>query len=63
MILAILVTALWFNDNAEFVQTSNEQLAEGYRWVKVGKSVPSETPALTIESNGNEFIYYRLERK
>lgn len=62
-ILLVVVSALWFADNSEFVQTSNRQLDEGYKWVNVGKSKPSGTPAITIKSeNGNEFIYYRLEK-
>lgn len=62
-ILLVVVSALWFADNSEFVQTSNRQLDEGYKWVNVGKSKPSGTPAITVKSeNGNEFIYYRLEK-
>lgn len=62
--MIIIVAALWFQTNAEFVKTANEQMAEGYRWVEVGKSDPSGTPAITTVSNidGREYIYYRLEK-
>ena len=50
-------------DNQEFLVESEKQIDNGYGWTYVGKSTPSGTPAITIESDGNEFIYYRLEKK
>lgn len=62
-ILLVAVSALWFADNSEFVQTLNRQIDEGYKWVNVGKSKPSGTPAITIKSeNKNEYVLYRLEK-
>lgn len=62
MILVIALGALFAIDNAEFFHTAKEQQDNGYSWTYVGKSNPSGTPAITINSNGNEFILWRLER-
>jgi len=63
MTLFLLLTSILFaSNNAEFIKLSHEQIAEGYRWVEVGKSVPSGTPAITIKANNREFIFYRLEK-
>jgi len=62
-IFLLLTGILFINDNAEFIRVSNEQLSEGYQWVKVGKSVPSGTPAITIKpENKDAYILYRLEK-
>ena len=48
---------------AEFLQTSNAQQAEGYTWEYVGKQSPSGTPALTAKpENGDEYILFRLTK-
>ena len=63
MTLFLLLTSILFaSNNAEFIKVSREQFAEGYRWVEVGKSVPSGTPAIIIKANNREFIFYRLEK-
>ena len=62
MVAVILFAMLFVADNREFFDTVEEQQKQGYKWTKVGKSQPSGTPALTIKSNNNEFIYYRLEK-
>ena len=62
IIFLALASILFASDNAEFTKVSREQIAEGYRWVEVGKSVPSGTPAITIKANNREFILYRLEK-
>ena len=62
MIALILLSALWFSDNAEFVKTVNEQLADGYKWKEVGKTEASGTPAITLKTETNEYIFYRLEK-
>lgn len=61
VVLAFLT--LFVVDNAEFFRVAAEQKAEGYRWVEVGKSVPSGTPAILIKpDNRNPYILYRLEK-
>lgn len=61
--IAILFAVLFAVDNKEFFDTVAEQKAQGYKWVEVGKTVPSGTPAITIKpENGNEYIVYRLEK-
>ena len=61
-IFLLLTSILFASNNAEFIKLSHEQIAEGYRWVEVGKSIPSGTPAITIKANNREFIFYRLEK-
>ena len=60
--IVVLFTLLFAVDNKEFFDTVADQRAQGYEWVKVGKSEPSGTPALTIKNNNEEYIYYRLEK-
>ena len=60
-LLLVAASALWFADNADFVKTTGEQLNDGYKWTYVGKSKPSGTPAITIKTETNEYILYRLE--
>ena len=62
IILVTVVSALWFVDNSDFIKTSNEQIADGYKWNWVGKNEPSGTPAITIDTGNNEYILYRLEK-
>ena len=62
VILVAVVSALWFSDNSEFVTTANKQVAEGYKWNWVGVTTPSGTPAITMKTDTNEYILYRLEK-
>ena len=63
MLELVFLVALWSNTNHEFIEVSNDQKANGYKWEYIGKSVPSGSPALKIQpDNGNDFILYRLER-
>ena len=62
LVLITVVSALWFVDNSEFIKTSNEQIADGYKWNWVGKNQPSGAPAITIKTDTNEYILYRLEK-
>ena len=34
---------------------------EGYEWVYVGKTKPSGVPAITMKSNGEEYILWKLK--
>ena len=59
----ILVLAILFGfSNQEFLNTSAEQIDQGYKWTYVGKSQPSGTPAITIETDNDKYILYRLEK-
>lgn len=61
MLALILVTAIFGIDNKEFIDTSSKQLKEGYSWTYVGKQKPEGVPALTMKSNGEEFILWKLK--
>lgn len=60
-IVLVLATLFGFS-NQEFLNTSAEQIDQGYKWTYVGKSQPSGTPAITIENDNDEYILYRLEK-
>ena len=61
MLALILATAIFGIDNKEFIDTSSKQLKEGYSWTYVGKQKPEGVPALTMKSNGEEFIFWKLK--
>ena len=61
--IGVLLVSLFSADNAEFIETSNEQIAQGYKWTYVGKQQPSGDPAIPIKpENGNEYILFRLTK-
>ena len=61
MAIAFVLVALFGIDNKEFIDTSSKQLKEGYSWTFVGKQKPEGVPALTMKSNGEEFILWKLK--
>jgi|TARA_A200000159_G_scaffold17251_1_gene14123 hypothetical protein len=62
-LLAVIFVALASANNAEFIERSNEQIAQGYKWTYVGKQAPSGDPAITVKpENGNEFILFKLTK-
>jgi len=61
MLALILATAIFGIDNKEFIDTSSNQLKEGYSWTYVGKQAPSGVPAITLEANGEEYILWKLK--
>jgi hypothetical protein len=61
MLALILATAIFGIDNKEFIDTSSKQLKEGYSWTFVGKQKPEGVPALTLKSNGDEYILWKLK--
>lgn len=62
MIILTLLTGLWFDSNAEFVERANENAAEGMSWHYVGKQEPDGNPALTIKAqNGQEFVLFKMQ--
>ena len=60
-VVLVLATLFGFS-NQEFLNTSAEQIDQGYKWTYVGKSQPSGTPAITIKTDNDEYILYRLEK-
>ena len=39
----VLVTALWSMDNREYLDTMNEQLAQGFSWTQIECRAPDES--------------------
>jgi len=63
MFLSVLVTALFFSANAEFVSTANKEMKQGYEWNYVGKTKPSGVPAITIKPQFcYEYILFKLKK-
>ena len=62
MEIILVLTTLFGFSNQEFLNTSAEQIDQGYKWTYVGKSQPSGTPAITIETDNDKYILYRLEK-
>jgi hypothetical protein len=63
MIILVAVAALFAIDNKEFIDTSSNQMKEGYGWEYVGKTAPTGVPAITIKPEaGDEFIIFKLKK-
>lgn len=61
--MTVLLLSIASVDNAEFIERSNQQIAEGYKWTYVGKQTPSGDPAITVKpENGNEYILFKLTK-
>ena len=58
LILAVLFTI----GNKDFFDTVAVQKAEGYEWREVGKTKASGVPAITLKSNGEEYIIWKLKK-
>ena len=62
-LLAVIIVAMASASNAEFIERSNEQIAQGYKWTYVGKQSPSGDPAITIKpEHADEFILFKLTK-
>ena len=61
MLALFFITALISIDNKEFIDISSQQLKEGYTWAYVGKQKPKGVPAITMKSNGEEYILWKLK--
>ena len=63
MEIIVLVAALFSFTNAEFINTMNSQMKDGYKWSYVGKTKPSGVPAITIKpQSGDEYIIFKLKK-
>ena len=61
--MIVLLLSIASASNAEFIERSNEQMAQGYKWTYVGKQAPSGDPAITIKpEHTDEFILFKLTK-
>ncbi len=62
-ILLIAVAALWSTANADFIKSSNEQLANGYTWQKISCRAPDESlPNIHITTPiNNKYVCFKLD--
>jgi len=60
-VLLVLLLAMFSIDTQEFRETANKQMKEGYKWEYVGKTPASRVPAITMKSNGEEYILWKLK--
>ena len=57
-----LVLGMFSMDTQEFRETMNQQMNDGYKWEYVGKTKLSGVPAITMKSNGEEYILWKLKK-
>jgi hypothetical protein len=63
MEIIVLIAALFSFTNAEFIDTMNGQMKDGYEWSYVGKTKPSGVPAIIIQPQvGDEYILFKLKK-
>ena len=60
--LVALVLGLFSIDTQVFRETMNEQMKQGYEWNYVGKQKPTGVPAITLKSNDDEYILFKLKK-
>jgi hypothetical protein len=61
--ILLLALALFSADTAEFRNTANKEMKQGYEWSYVGKTKPSGVPAITIKpQSGDEYILFKLKK-
>jgi len=61
--MTVLLLSLATASNAEFIERSNAQIEEGYKWAYVGKQAPDGNPAITIKpEHAEEFILFKLTK-
>lgn len=62
--ILVLVSMLFLYNNEEFINTAQDQMAEGYSWKATGCQTPEGTvPALPTENqSGNEIVCFKLEK-
>ncbi len=62
-IMMLLMTGLFFQDNADFFATAEKQVKAGHDWHYIGKAIPDGSPAITSRNEaGEEFIYFKLKK-
>ena len=60
--IIVLVLGMFSVDTQIFRETANTQMKEGYEWEYVGKTKASGVPAITMKSNGEEYILWKLKK-
>ena len=60
--ILVVVAAMWFSENAEFVQTVIDQRTDGYKWSQIECRQATEgLPAITIDMpTGKSFVCHKL---
>jgi len=61
-IISLLTLMLFNAETQEFRETANSQMKDGYKWEYIGKTKPSGVPAITMKSNGEEYILWKLQK-
>ena len=57
-----LVLGMFSVDTEEFRNIANSQMKDGYKWEYVGKTKPSDVPAITMKANDEEYILWKLKK-
>ena len=60
--IVALVLGMFSIDTQEFRETANSQMKDGYKCEYIGKTKPSGVPAITMKSNGEEYILWKLKK-
>ncbi len=63
MIAIVMIAGLFTWENMEFLNTSKQQMSEGYSWEYIGKSDPVGVPYLPLinPKTKEETIYFKLK--
>ena len=64
-IFLVAFTALWTTGNADFIQTADKQIKEGYVWGKLDCVEPDKSlPRLSFKTpSGKEYTCFQLFKK
>jgi len=57
----VIMVGMFGYDNAEFFAEVKKENEQGYKWEYVGKTPASGVPAITMKSNGEEYILWKLK--
>ena len=62
--LLVAVTIAWFGVNSDFINTVNEQTANGYGWNQIQcRQVTPGLPAITIDTpTGKQLVCHKLQK-
>lgn len=62
--LVVVIAIAWFAGNSDFVNTVNEQTANGYSWNKIEcRQVTQGLPAITIDTpTGKQLVCHKLQK-
>lgn len=62
--LLVAVTIAWFGVNSDFINTVNEQTANGFSWNQIQcRQVTPGLPAITIDTpTGKQLVCHKLQK-